>query len=56
MNTVYIGIGTNIDRHKHIEAGLRELEQLGGTSLHRLSMNVMRWALRASPFSILSPS
>ncbi|QIA64258.1 2-amino-4-hydroxy-6-hydroxymethyldihydropteridine diphosphokinase [Vibrio astriarenae] len=30
MNTVYIGIGTNIDRHKHIEAGLRELEQLGG--------------------------
>lgn len=29
MTTVFIGIGTNIERHKHVEAGLQELIELG---------------------------
>ncbi|MDN2480196.1 2-amino-4-hydroxy-6-hydroxymethyldihydropteridine diphosphokinase [Vibrio astriarenae] len=29
MTTVYIGLGTNIERHQHVEAGLKELALLG---------------------------
>ncbi|MCG9678257.1 2-amino-4-hydroxy-6-hydroxymethyldihydropteridine diphosphokinase [Vibrio sp. Isolate24] len=29
MNTTYIGVGSNVDRHKHIEAAIRELSLLG---------------------------
>ncbi|WP_394145753.1 2-amino-4-hydroxy-6-hydroxymethyldihydropteridine diphosphokinase [Vibrio atypicus] len=29
MTTAYIGIGSNIDRHKHIEAAIKELRAIG---------------------------
>jgi 2-amino-4-hydroxy-6-hydroxymethyldihydropteridine diphosphokinase len=29
MITTYVGIGSNIERHKHIEIGIRQLQQLG---------------------------
>ncbi|MGL6258508.1 2-amino-4-hydroxy-6-hydroxymethyldihydropteridine diphosphokinase [Vibrio sp. WXL210] len=32
MTEVYIGVGTNIQRRKHVEAGVRELMQLGSNT------------------------
>ncbi|CAH8209790.1 2-amino-4-hydroxy-6-hydroxymethyldihydropteridine diphosphokinase [Vibrio aestuarianus] len=29
MITAYVGVGSNIDRHKHVEAAVRELSQIG---------------------------
>ncbi len=29
MITAYVGIGSNLDRYRHIEAGIKELSQLG---------------------------